>query len=79
MKELKTKTQVFGCGFCVKHEPRNQYFVRLQAADKMRAIMAFEDPAELAELSYDGKPIPAKSLAAFRNEGALVFFILEAE
>lgn len=79
MRELKTKTQVFNCGFCVYHAPKKQYFIRLDQTDKMRAIMTFDDPAELAELSYDGQQIPSKSLVLFRNEGELAFFILEAE
>lgn len=78
--ELKTKNFSFDCDYCVALDDtnRHQLFIRLPAKDKMEAIKAFDNPAELAGLSFCSEPVPGYTrLASFRNEGEQVFFVLE--
>lgn len=78
--ELKTKSFTFDCDYCVPLNDgmRNQLFIRLLPADKLRAIAAFDDPAELAQLTFCDNPVPGFTrLASFRNEGERAFFVLE--
>lgn len=78
--ELKTKSFAFDCDYCVplKDGMRNQLFIRLLPADKLDAIKAFDNPAELEQLSFCGEPVPGFTrLASFRNEGERAFFVLE--
>lgn len=79
MKELRTKTHAFDCDYCVPvtNTPRPLLYIRVKSADMVRAVGAFDDPNELSELSFCGKPIRGYTrLQSFRNEGALSFFVL---
>ncbi len=79
-KELKTKSYAFDCDYCVplRDGLRNQLFIRLFPADKLRAITAFDDPAELEQLTFCDNPVPGFTrLASYRNEGERAFFVLE--
>lgn len=77
---LKTKNYEFECDYCISGitAGKRQLHIRLKAERKMDAIQAFDDPAELAALSYNDQPVPGYTkLAYFRNEGDLIFFALE--
>ena len=77
---LRTKNYAFECDYCISGNAagKSQLHIRIKAERKMDAIQAFDNPAELAALSYNDKPVLGFSkLAYFRNEGELVFFALE--
>lgn len=80
-KTLETKSFAFPCEYFyhIDDGRRNHVTLRIAREYLLKAVQAFDDPEELSSLRYDGQPIPGLTrLASFRNEGELIFFILEA-
>lgn len=79
MRDLKTKTKAFDSGYFIPRLP-NQLYIRVKNAAYQEVSDTFNNPAEIAEISYRGRIYhDYTKCRTIRDEGTQIFLILERE